>query len=178
MAYHADFSSDGRYLAFASRGDIWARPAGGGESFPVAETPALEHQPQLSPNAKWIAYTSTETSRAEVYVQSFPNSGSRVVVSTEGGEQARWGPSDEELFYVDPAGRLMGVSIDGGPAPQLSRPRVVIETPIVRGATRHHYAVASDGERLLVSVPEQGARSLITVALGWTSALPDAAPLR
>jgi hypothetical protein len=42
------------------------------QPFPLLQTAFNQSQAQVSPNGRWIAYTSDETGRSEVYVQSFP----------------------------------------------------------------------------------------------------------
>jgi hypothetical protein len=74
---------------------------------PLVSTPAVELAPRFSPDGRWLAYTSDESGRQEVYVQPFPGPGRRVQISTDGGEQPVWS-SDGRLFYR--AGKAMMVA--------------------------------------------------------------------
>src|SRR5437879_3823323 len=87
----ADWSHDGRYIVLSRHGsDLWGVAlAGDRRPFPFLETPANETQAQLSPDGKWIAYTSNESGRDEVYVQSFPMPGGKRQVSIDGGVMPR-----------------------------------------------------------------------------------------
>ena len=86
----ADFSRDGRYLAYQSRGketgwDIWALPTfGDGKPFPFLKTRFAEVLPTFSPDGRYLAYQSNESGSAEVYVQSFPGPGGKWQISTAG----------------------------------------------------------------------------------------------
>ena len=58
------------------------------------QTRAAEVNARFSPNGRWLAYTSNESGRNEIYVRPFPGTGGTSQVSTEGGERtglvARW----------------------------------------------------------------------------------------
>ncbi|HEY2018589.1 MAG TPA: protein kinase, partial [Bryobacteraceae bacterium] len=76
--FPSDWSRDGRYLIYyqidpVTKYDIWALPlTGDRKPFPVLDSPFNEHRATLSPDVRWLAYSSDETGRDEVYVQSFP----------------------------------------------------------------------------------------------------------
>ena len=57
------------------------------ERRPLLETPFMEAWPAVSPDGRWIAYTSMEAGRGETYVASFPDLAGRKRVSLEGGRQ-------------------------------------------------------------------------------------------
>jgi len=152
MAYQPHVSSDGRYVVYGSAGSIRAYSMmSDSDSFAVVEGPFLAQQPQLSPSARWVGYTSTQTGVQEVYVQAFPQSETKIRVSTRGGSQLRWRSDEQELYYVDPAGRLMGVMVQEHQPLKVGQPEVLVEGPVARGATRHRYAVASGGDRFLAN---------------------------
>jgi eukaryotic-like serine/threonine-protein kinase len=90
----SSLSNDGRWLIYteinpATGEDIWALPAAVGDRTPraVVRTSFNERSPQLSPDRRWLAYTSNESGRVEVFVQPFPGPGARLQISTEGGEE-------------------------------------------------------------------------------------------
>jgi hypothetical protein len=120
-----DWSSDGRFLLFrsvdpATGHDLWALALEGDkEPFPVVRTSFVEPYGQFSPDGKWVAYQSNESGRAEVYVQSFPDPGAKVQISTNGGAQMRWRRDGKELFYIGLDGRLMAAPIRQGPGDRL-----------------------------------------------------------
>jgi serine/threonine-protein kinase len=68
-----------------------------------------------SPDGRWLAYTSNETGRDEVYIRSFPDlSLAREQVSTDGGQAPVWSRSGDELFFVNDAGELVSVEMGSG----------------------------------------------------------------
>jgi serine/threonine-protein kinase len=103
-----DWSPDGAWIVVrtdngeAGAGDILAIPTSGDPTpVPITATPAAEYYPVISPDGRWIAYTSEESGRSEVYIARFPTAGStRWQVSLSGGIQPRWSPDGRELFYI------------------------------------------------------------------------------
>jgi Tol biopolymer transport system component len=71
-----------------------------------------EQQGRLSPDGRWIAYTSDESGRFETYVRQFPPADASWRVSLEGGTQPEWRRDGRELFYVNGDRRLMAVPLD------------------------------------------------------------------
>ena len=87
-------------------GDIWsvsADPAGDKKPVPILQTPADERNPQVSPDGRWIAYSSNETGRSEVYVRPFPEGTGRIQVSVNGGVY-RAGAVTEGAVLHEPRG--------------------------------------------------------------------------
>jgi len=72
---------------------------GHGPVEPLVATRFDESYPALSPDGRWLAYVSTQTGRAEVYVQRVDAAGEAVRVSTDGGGEPVFGPDGHELFY-------------------------------------------------------------------------------
>ena len=70
----------------------------------------------LSPDARWLAYTSRESGRMEVMVHPFPNvEDGQWQISTGGGTSPLWAHSGQELFYVSSSNEMMGVSVQTDP---------------------------------------------------------------
>ncbi|MFZ0888977.1 MAG: hypothetical protein WA005_11030, partial [Candidatus Binataceae bacterium] len=70
-----------------------------GEPVTLADASGLAWQAMLSPDARWIAYTSDESGRSEVYVRSAEPGGGRWQVSSDGGLQPHWSANGKELYY-------------------------------------------------------------------------------
>jgi eukaryotic-like serine/threonine-protein kinase len=130
-----------------------------------------ESKISISPNMKWAAYQSNESGRMEVYVQSFPPSGSKWQVSTAGGEEPNWRRDGKELFYIE-GKRLMAVDVEtGGPGFHSGIPRALFEVRLEE-LRRSRYQVAANGQRFLVTVPTESTISApITVVTNWTAEL-------
>jgi serine/threonine-protein kinase len=105
-----DWHQSGKYIVFTeerrgSGSDLMLMPidtgANGLAEVGTAEeltvTPANEESGRFSPDGKWIAYTSDESGRNEVYVRPFPGRGGRWQVSTDGAEWIEWRRGG--LFY-------------------------------------------------------------------------------
>jgi Tol biopolymer transport system component len=119
------WSPDGEWMVFRTGGA--ARLARTGESDIVGFRPGVdsavtplvassdfaEQDPALSPDGRWLAYTSDRTGRTEVYVSPFPNvDSSRVTVSTNGGFGPLWAHNGSELFFVDTDRSLVAAEVE------------------------------------------------------------------
>jgi serine/threonine protein kinase len=178
--YVTDWSSDGRFIAYHAgtgdtKRDIWILPLfGDRKPFPLIRTKADEAQGRFSPDGRWIAYSSDESGRTEVYVQAFPSSGGKRQVSTSGGFQPSWRGDGKELFFIGADQELMSVSINAGetPEPGLPKPLFQSHIPVVQAGVvqRPEYSVTKDGQRFLVNTPLSDTEPF-TVVLNWTAAL-------
>jgi hypothetical protein len=103
--FPGSFSRDGKKVVFVewhedAGGDIAVVDVDSGKVAPFANNPKFsEAQPVFSPDGRWIAYTSDESGRYEVYVQPFPGPGGKYPVSSEGGDQPLWARNGKQLFY-------------------------------------------------------------------------------
>ena len=98
--------------------DLWLlAPKGDRKAFPLAETEFSEANARFSPDSRWVTYTSNETGRFEVYVQSVPVNASapraKWRVSSNGGSEPKGNRNGRELFYVAPDKTLLAVAVKG-----------------------------------------------------------------
>jgi len=101
-----------------------------GDTTPVALVASnfTELHPAVSPDSRWIAYTSNESGANEVYVRPFPaTTGGRWQVSNGGGSQPRWSPNGRELFYLDGALRVVAAQIRAAPAFEVTELRPLFD---------------------------------------------------
>jgi serine/threonine-protein kinase len=75
--------------------DLSAQPP---RTFSVTATAANETQGMFSPDGQYVAYTSDENGRTEVFVQAYP-SGNKSQVTNGGGSGPRWTRGGRELIY-------------------------------------------------------------------------------
>jgi Tol biopolymer transport system component len=167
------WSSDGRFILFQTSSpaaDIWALSLQDSTVLPIATTRFGEISAQFSPDDRWVAYTSDETGRAEVYVAPFGRPGPRVPISTEGGAAPRWRHDGQELFYIRGDNTLIGVDIRaGGVSVDVGAARPLFQTQF-RGATLA-YAVAADGRFLVNRATANAPSPPITLVVNWPAAL-------
>lgn len=175
-----DWSPDGRLILFQTTAegrmkiDTLMLPLTGDRK-PAALLQSVfnEEQARLSPDGRWVAYTSDESSGSQVYVQPFPSLAGKSQVSIDGGADPRWRRDGKELFFISADRKLMAVEIKPGKDFDAGVPRPLFDLR-VSGLVdvRSHYAVTADGQRFLVNtVDEVAASSAITVVLNWTAGL-------
>jgi len=153
----------------------------GGDRKPVLllGTEFQEREGSFSPDMHWIAYTSTESGRSEVYVRPFLASGSsgapslgegKWQVSKDGGALAKWRADGKELIFRAPNGSPMAVDVTTtGPAFQAGVPKQLFALPANVG----DWDMTADGKRFIAGVPpaRQNVQTPITVVLNWEAAL-------
>ena len=119
---------------------------------PLVATSFTEGAPDISPDGRWLAYTSDESGRYEIYVVPFPNTrAAKWVVSSRGGTEPVWSHSGRELFYRDGAGNMVAVTVRTIPTFSLGASVVLFSTAEFRSAeTQAQYAVSRDDRRFLM----------------------------
>jgi Tol biopolymer transport system component len=154
-----DWSPDGTTLVLESvhverRGDLFLLDARGGELRPYLTTEFAEQSGRISPDGKWLAYQSTESGEAQVYVQSFPNPGSKVQVSTDGGLQPVWARDGRELYFRS-ATHLMAARVSAAGTLVMDRPVALFSDSYLRpqGDSHTSYDVFPDGGFLFIDLP-------------------------
>jgi Tol biopolymer transport system component len=104
----SSWSPNGRYLFLmvqnnATRQDVYYIDLNGDKKLtPFIESPANENGAVLSPNGKWLAYSSDESGRYEVYVTAFPGPGGKWQVSNGGGGSPHWTADGKQIYYALP----------------------------------------------------------------------------
>jgi Tol biopolymer transport system component len=169
-------SPEDRQRAPARLYKLWALPvAGDRKPIHVMDTEQYAGRAQLSPNGRWLAYTSAESGTDEVYVQSFPTGEGKRQISPAGGLEPRWRSDGRELFYLAPDQHMMAIPVSADMPPRLGSPVPLFETRIIlsTGAIAgRQYVVTADGQRFLINQPPTGPLSTsITVAINWLAGL-------
>lgn len=134
----------------------------------------------VSPDGRWVAYSSTAQSAASsnVFVQPFPGPGARVQISAPAGRNPAWSPDGRSLYYLTaerahPTEQIvMAVDMTNPLSP--GKPRQVLTYPQLQAcAGSRCYEISGDGERFLLrrgAPPESVTR--MDLILNWTSTLP------
>jgi hypothetical protein len=176
--YPSDWSRDKRSLLYTQNSpgqfDVWALPLeGASKAIPILQSPAAEANGGFSPDGQFIAFTSNESGRDEVYIQNIFDTMTRRRVSTSGGGYPRWSRKGNELFFRSLDGQLMAVPVRFyGTTPDFGNPRSVMRLIQPPGLLIYPYDIASDG-RILALAPLSGSASDIslTVLVDWHTAL-------
>jgi hypothetical protein len=126
-----------------------------GRVTPFLNSQFNEWYPEFSPDGRWIAYSSDESKRDEVYVTDFPGRSKKVPVSNEGGTEPLWARNGKQLFYRwrDQVW-VVDVRTDGGFS--TSKPRLLFEKPGYHQAGPiRGYDLSLDSQRFLMVKLEQ-----------------------
>jgi serine/threonine protein kinase len=188
------WSSDGNTLALFELGlsgdtgyDVGALSMKGKHEWrPLLNQRYIEFQPKISPDGKWLAYTSMESGKFEIYVRPFPdvNKG-RWQVSTSGGDTPLWSPDGRVLFYLND-GAVMGVPVETGPTFKAGKPETLFRGTYVRMTTNdgQPWDIHPDGKRfLMMKEPEavasaNGSPRKINIVLNWFEELKQRVPVK
>jgi len=188
-----DWSRDGRFVLYShgdlenrSQEELWVLPLMGDRKpcLFLRNPPAL-YDGQFSPDGRWVAYTSKESGRAEVYATPFDSAqvmasgngstplapGGKWQISTSGGQYPRWRGDGKELFYLGADNRVMAAEVDAkGGSFQVGAVRPLFAAFAQDSAMP--FDVSADGKRfLIVSVPEQS--SALTLLVNWPELLKN-----
>jgi len=175
-----DWSSDGKSLLFgvgdlSSTGKIWVLPlAGDRKPVLLTQTTFETLTARFSPDGHWVAYSSNESGRQEVYVMPFGGGTGKWQVSGTGGVQPLWRRDGKELFYWSADNTLMSVPITLKPGIAevgAAHPLFRFNNPVGIVGIVSPYDVTADGQRFaLITMPQQASKP-ITLVTNWTAEL-------
>jgi serine/threonine-protein kinase len=144
--------------------------AGGQEVRPLRETRFNERFATLSPDGRYIAYESNESGRREVYIQSFPDPGVRIQVTSSGGEAPLWARNSELFFWN--GDRLFAVPVRTTPELTIGEPEALFTSQRFTTNQSQEYDVTADGRRILmVKIPEASKPREVQIVLNWFTEL-------
>ncbi len=152
-------TNDGAALLYEQEGqetgwDIWLRPLAGGAPTPLVRGRANEQEPSLSPDGRWLAYSSPESEGRQVYLEQVPSSGQRWRVSDTHGRQPQWAADGTALFYHGMQRQLMRRAIDvRAGRPILGPERPLFAIPLRGYDMRYQYGLLPGSGRVVVNVP-------------------------
>jgi len=163
------FTPDGKRLAFSQIGqrfDLWTTPVEldgnglvAGKPEPFLQSPDNEMDPSFSSDGRWIAYSSDESGRFEVYVRAFPDKGLRWQVSGAGGTAPMFSKNGRELFFrgaLDDRIMVADYSVKGDSF-VAGKPRAWSETRLPQiGILRGQFDVTPDGKRVAALTYREG----------------------
>ena len=173
-----DWSHDGQLIFFnrvsADNGsEIWTIDMRTSEAAPLMSGHWYEDAHQ-SPDGRWLAFTSDESGKQEVYVQPFPEATGRWMVSSDGAagdaSEPRWRDDERELFYLR-AGSIVSVPVKGEGTFSIGEPRPLFNVSVA--TTSAGFEVGNEGQRILTNELPPTDQSKIGARLiqNWVSAL-------
>jgi serine/threonine protein kinase len=181
------WSHDGASIVYSeldpkTKWSIWVLPMdGSAERKPklFLHSEFNELHGQVAPNGHWMAYTSDESGRREVYVRAFPSGENQRTISLAGGDQPRWSGDGKELFFVTADGEMMAVPVQVKPGPKPSFepgvPRPLFEAHLFPQPLDAIFAydVTGDGKRFLLDTTGVGSGSApsLNVIVNWDAGL-------
>ncbi|MFH2052025.1 MAG: protein kinase [bacterium] len=149
-----DWSSDGRFIcgviANDSRDIIIIPTDGQEEPWTFMATPAGEFDPAFSPDGRWLAFGSDETSEEEVYAAPFPGPGGKWQVSSRQGDRPHWSPDGRSIIYLNNQDRLNEAEVEvNGSVFRVGTVKPMFEVKAFRPGTI--FDLMPDGQAILVN---------------------------
>jgi Tol biopolymer transport system component len=163
-----DWSPDGRFVSLITYGKgLWVLSVAEKSAVPLVSSAGFSgDSPSYSPDGRYLAYSSDEGGRSEVYVRAMAGPEDKWQVSTAGGSHPLWSRDGREIVYDTPDGMVMSAGVRTAPQVELTAPRPLFNGKDIDGP----YGLSPDGNRLLAGVKSRDAReSPITLVQNWTA---------
>jgi hypothetical protein len=168
--------------------DIWllSRKGETWSERPLLATEFREFDARVSPDGRWLAYSSDESGRLEAYVRRFPSLEDRRPVSSEGGTNVVWSRDGRELFYVRGASAetqelvVHQVGPDGAPHPTGRSLFRLAPLRLLTASPHPGFDITPDGRRFVFvrspDTPQPPAPNLIHLVYNWFEEVKAKAP--
>ena len=194
VLFPMSWSNDGKYLALMEWeiGEkindfniLLMSMQGGHEIKPILNEAFAEMQPRVSPDGRWMAYTSNEMGWNEIFVCAFPDATKgKWQVSRGYGDSPIWSPDGKELFYLN-GDSVMAVSVETKSAFVPGTPKQLFRgNYIIQGMNEGTpWGISSDGKRFLMMKEADGSSAegnslRINIVLNWLEELKQRVPVK
>jgi eukaryotic-like serine/threonine-protein kinase len=174
------WSPDGRYLIHMEQtgptgAGVWALPSTGEKkpfSIVQAQSPLGRIvQFRLSPDGRWLAYSSTDSGREEVYVTHFPSGSGRWQVSQTGGTFPSWRGDSKEIYFIGPDGALHAAVVNPKNEEfELDSVRALFRVNYI-APIGNPYDVTSDGQHFVFATYPESVSTPLVLVMNWTADL-------
>ncbi|MFI5114327.1 MAG: hypothetical protein ACHP7J_04205, partial [Terriglobales bacterium] len=174
------WSHDGRYLLHMeqsgpSGAGVWALPMTGEKKpFAIVQPPSPQArivQFRLSPDGRWLAYSSTESGREEVYVTHFPSGAGRWQVSQTGGTFPAWRGDSKEIYFTGQDGSFNAASVNMKSEEfELDQVRALFQMSYT-SPLGTPYDVTPDGQRFVFATYPESVSTPLVLVTNWTADL-------
>jgi serine/threonine protein kinase len=175
IKFLSDWSPDGKVLTYHEGAPfgwaIWILALSGERKpYPFIHSQFSEREPTFSPNGRWLAFCSNESSEYKVYVVPFLDPAGKWQVLSGAGCTPRWRRDGKEIFYRTPDNKLMAAEVNA------------VGSSFTVGAVRplfgdhpngapEGYDVSADGQRFVIPFEPGQPNAAITLVINWTAEL-------
>lgn len=169
--FAVDLSEDGRYVILVRREDeskadiLYLDLLEGGEPVPLFNQVSGWGSFEISPDNRYISFSSSESGTSQVYIRRFPSGQGRWQVSVDGGRGGIWSKDGREIFFSNNAGDLFAVPFEEGP--RLGTPELLFQGRTVDAEFNRGLDVTRDGQRFLAVKSGGQRRRALTVTQNW-----------
>jgi len=154
---------------------------------PLLQEKYVESQPEISPDGRWMAYTSDESGKYEVFVRSFPDvDKGRWQISTAGGDTPLWSPNGREIFYRN-GDEVIAVVVETEPTFKAGKPESLFSGTYTSSSTAefHPWDISHDGKHFLMmkevtsdGTAASGGPRKINIVVNWIEELKQKVPAK
>jgi len=168
----SDWSRDGKTLFYSTglpSGDqvAWALPLDGDRKPHVVMAHAIDAA--LSPNGRWLAYTSFG-GQSEVFVVAYGGGQGKWQISSNGGQLPHWSQDGKELYYFDLAQSIQAIPVrEAGGALEFGSPQTLVSQWTILSVP--FYSVSPDSQKLLMERVSQQVSQPVTLVTNFTAGL-------
>jgi Tol biopolymer transport system component len=191
--YPSSWSGDGKTLfvragyALGTDLDIGRLSIEGDRKYkPLLKEAYAKVQPRISPNGRWIAYTSFESGQAQIFVRPYPElDKGKWQVSMNGGDSPLWSRDGRELFYRS-GDAVFAVPVKTEPAFSFETAKVLFQGKYFADWIGETWDVSPDGKRFLMmkEAAATGKQAIaeaprrINIVLNWLEELKQRVPVK
>ena len=172
--FPTDWSRDGKYVLYGRGPDLWFLTFPELRTTQFLKATSTLKSGRFSPDGKWVAYSSNESGRWEIYVTSFPEAHGKWQVSNTGGDQPRWRADGKELFYLSNDSKIVAVPVKTGSNFDAGTPAVLFQAnPREMFATSELFSfdVSNDGQKFLINTQLKTEMTPMSLLLNWSAKL-------
>jgi Tol biopolymer transport system component len=174
------FTPDGNTIVFrqgsAPHSLAYRAVRGDTTIIPLVTSPYLKYHPTISPDGKWLAYTSYETGEPRVYVRAFPAPASKWPVSDGAGMEPRWAPDGHAIYYRT-RDKMMTAHVTMAPTFTVTSRDTLFADRFVRSFNHRGFDISPDG-KTFVMISSIAADSALTVIVNWRTTLRARLPAK
>jgi Tol biopolymer transport system component len=113
---------------------------------------SAQHSSAVSPDGKWMAYASNETGRYEVWIEPFPQTGTRYQVTRDGGSHPMWLP-DGQALYFDRDHQMFRLAVNTEDMASRAEPMPLPIKGFAQAEYRRQFDLLPNGRQFLMLFP-------------------------